>query len=74
MSTTNAELGAQLARIESELHHIRSILGDEPDKGLRGEVSELTNLKNKGRGFIGAMVLVAGGAGAALKSSLEALK
>lgn len=74
MSTSNAELGAQLARIETELKNISSILGDEPDKGLRGEVAELTNLKNKGWGFIGAMVLVAGGAGAALKSSLEALK
>ena len=74
MSTTNTELAVQLAEIHKDLSHIKEILGDEPHKGLRGEVKELINLKNKGWGFVGAIVLVAGGAGAAIKSGLESLR
>ena len=68
--TSNGDLAVQLAEIKSDLRHIKDILGDEPTKGLRGEVQMLVGIKNKGWGFIVGLLLLAGGIGAAIKASL----
>lgn len=50
--TTNADIAVSLAEIKKDLGHLRSIIGDEPDKGLCGDVAMLIGIKNKGWGFI----------------------
>jgi len=68
--TTNADIAVSLAEIKKDLGHLRSIIGDEPDKGLRGDVAMLIGIKNKGWGFIVGLLIFAGAVGASLKSAI----
>jgi hypothetical protein len=68
--TTNADIAVSLAEIKKDLGHLRSIVGDEPDKGLRGDVAMLIGIKNKGRGFIVGLLIFAGAVGASIKSAI----
>lgn len=67
---TNAQVAAQLAEVAAELRHFRSIVGEDDKSGLRGEVRQLVELKNKGWGLVAGLLIVAGGIGAALKATL----
>ena len=71
--TTNTDIAVTLAEIKKDLHELKGIIGAEPDKGLRGEVSMLVGIKNKGWGIVVGLLLLAGGAGAAIKTSLAEL-
>ncbi|WP_297803379.1 hypothetical protein [uncultured Brevundimonas sp.] len=66
--TTNAQIAAQLASIETQLKHLTATVGEGPDDGLRGEVKMLVGVKNKGWGLVVGLLLLAGGIGAALKA------
>lgn len=67
---TNADVAAALAEVKTELTHLSRIVGDEPHKGLRGEVAQLTSIKNRGLGFLAGLLLFAGSIGAALKDTV----
>lgn len=66
---TNAEVAAKLAELTTEVRHFRSIVGEDDRSGLRGEVRQLVEIKNKGWGLAAGLLIVAGGIGAALKAT-----
>lgn len=68
--TTNADIAATLAEIKADVRHMRSIIGDEPDKGLRGDVAMLVGIKNKGWGLVVGLLIFAGAVGASIKAAL----
>jgi hypothetical protein len=68
--TTHADIAVSLAEIKKDLGHLRSIIGDEPDKGLRGEVAMLIGIKNKGWGLVVGLLIFAGAVGASIKSAI----
>jgi hypothetical protein len=70
---TNAEVAAALSRVEGKLDELTRLVGPTEKDGLRGEVKELVAIKNKGWGFISGIVLLAGAAGAAVKSAITEL-
>ncbi len=72
-TTSNAAIAAALAEIKTELQHLRSLVGEKPNEGLRGEVSLLIGIKNKGWGLIIGVLLFAGALGASIKSALVEL-
>lgn len=67
---TNADVAEALAEIKSEIRHLRNIVGEKPNEGLRGEVGQLTSIKNRGLGFLAGLLLFAGSIGAALKDTV----
>lgn len=68
--TTNAHIAVALAEIKKDLDHLKGIIGDEPGKGLRGDVAMLVGIKNKGWGFIVGILIFAGAVGASIKSAI----
>ena len=70
---TNADVASALARLEGKLDELRSLVGHTEKDGLRGEVKELVAIKNKGWGFISGILILAGAAGAAVKSAITEL-
>jgi hypothetical protein len=73
MSTSNGDLADRLARIETKLDSLVDTVGEKPTEGLRGEVTMLVGIKNKGWGIIVGLLILAGGMGAALKTALADL-
>lgn len=71
--TTNADIAAALAEIKADVRHMRSIIGDDPDKGLRGDVAMLVGIKNKGWGLLVGVLIFAGAIGASIKSAITDL-
>jgi hypothetical protein len=71
--TTNADLGERMARLEEKLDTLVDTVGKKPTEGLRGEVALLIGIKNKGWGIITGLLILAAGAGAALKTALADL-
>lgn len=67
---TNAEIAVALAEIKKDISHLRDVIGEKPNEGLRGEVAILVGIKNKGWGFVVGLLLLAGGIGAAVKSAI----
>lgn len=70
-SVTNADIAASLARLDERMTTLVHIVGEKPDEGLRGDVSMLVGIKNKGWGFVVGLLLLAGGIGAAIKGVLS---
>lgn len=72
-ATSNAAIAVALAEIKTELQHLRSLVGEKPNEGLRGEVSLLIGIKNKGWGLVIGVLLFAGALGASIKTALVEL-
>ena len=72
-TTSNAAIAVALAEIKTELQHLRSLVGEKPNEGLRGEVSLLIGIKNKGWGLVIGVLLFAGTLGASIKTALVEL-
>lgn len=68
--TSNGDLADRLARIETKLDSLVDTVGEKPTEGLRGEVTMLVGIKNKGWGIIVGLLILAGGMGAAIKAAL----
>ncbi len=68
--TTNADIAVMVAEIKKDLGHLRSIIGEKPNEGLRGDVAMLVGIKNKGWGFIVGLLIFAGAVGASIKSAI----
>lgn len=71
--TTNADIAATLAEIQADVRHMRSIIGEKPNEGLRGEVTMLIGIKNKGWGLVVGLLIFAGAVGASIKSAITDL-
>ena len=72
-ATSNAAIAVALAEIKTELQHLKSLVGEKPSEGLRGEVSLLIGIKNKGWGLVIGVLLFAGTLGASIKTALVEL-
>lgn len=70
---TNADIAASLAEIKSDISHLKQFVGEKPTEGLRGDVAMLIGIKNKGWGLIAGLLILAGGAGAAVKAYLSSI-
>lgn len=68
-----AQIAVALARVETKLDSLVSTVGEKPDEGLRGDVAMLIGIKNKGWGLIAGLLILAGGAGAAVKAYLSSI-
>jgi phage-related minor tail protein len=69
--TSNGDLADRLARIETKLDNLVDTVGEKPTEGLRGEVTMLVGIKNKGWGIIVGLLILAGSAGAAIKTAVS---
>lgn len=69
-SSTNVAIAAALAEIKAELQHLKSLVGEKPSEGLRGEVSVLIGIKNKGWGVVIGVLVFAGAMGASIKTAM----
>jgi hypothetical protein len=67
---TNADVASALSRVEGKLDELRSLVGHTDKDGLRGEVKELVAIKNKGWGLVTGILIIAGAAGAAVKTAI----
>lgn len=72
-TTSNAAIAVALAEIKTELQYLKSLVGEKPNEGLRGEVSLLIGIKNKGWGLVIGVLLFAGTLGASIKTALVEL-
>jgi hypothetical protein len=68
-SAAQAAIASALARIEAELLHLKTLVGEKPNEGLRGDVALLIGIKNKGWGFVLGLFIFAGAVGASIKSA-----
>jgi hypothetical protein len=68
--TTNADIAERLVRMEEKLDTLRLVVGEKPNEGLRGDVTMLIGIKNKGWGFIVGLLIFAGAVGASIKSAI----
>ena len=67
---TNADVAAALSSLEEKVDQLRSLVGATEKDGLRGEVRELVAIKNKGWGLVSGILILAGAAGAAVKTAI----
>lgn len=65
---TNADIAVALAEIRKDIGHLKTLVGEKPEEGLRGDVAMLIGIKNKGWGLVVGLLILAGGAGAAIKT------
>jgi hypothetical protein len=68
--TNYSEIAVALAEIKAELDHLKTVIGDEPGKGLRGDVADLVAIKNKGWGLFAGVLLVIGSVGAGVQATI----
>jgi hypothetical protein len=70
---TNAEIAERLARMEGKIDNLTGWVGEKPNEGLRGEVTMLIGIKNKGWGLVVGLLIFAGAIGASVKSAVTDL-
>lgn len=68
VAVTNADIAASIAEMRADLRNLTNVVGEKPGEGLRGDVASLVSIKNKGWGLVVGLLLLVGGASAALKA------